>query len=298
MLPWLLCAALACVLLAVLLKLRLVQGSMDALADTLSARLSEDTNNPIFLSVRDKHARRLAARLNEELKELRRLRLAYENGDRALKETVTNVSHDLRTPLTAIRGYLELLEQKQTDAETARWLTLIDDRVRAMTALTEELLVCASAGGERELCMEPVDIGAAVERSAAGFYAALSARGITPVITLPAARVVRMLDKKAFARVLENLFSNAIKYSGGDLTVTLTEDGALTFANSAPDLNEVCVGRMFDRFFTVDTARAAGGLGLSIAKTLVTRMGGVIDASYQAGRLCITVFYSAQGASR
>ncbi len=111
MLPWLLCGALAVLALALLVRLRLLQKSLDGIAAQLGDRLASDTNNPIFLPTRDAHARKLAGALNVHLKELRRARQRYENGDRELKEAVTNVSHDLRTPLTAICGYLELLDK-------------------------------------------------------------------------------------------------------------------------------------------------------------------------------------------
>ncbi|MDE6280798.1 MAG: cell wall metabolism sensor histidine kinase WalK, partial [Oscillospiraceae bacterium] len=102
MLPWLLYGVLTVVVLSLIVRLRLLQNSLDEIERQLGERLASDTNNPIFLSSRNPHARRLAAELNAQLKELRRQRQRYENGDRELKEAVTNVSHDLRTPLTAI----------------------------------------------------------------------------------------------------------------------------------------------------------------------------------------------------
>ena len=98
MLPWLICAALAALALVLLLRLYLLQKSLDDITGQLGERLLSDTNSPILLPTRDPHARRLAGELNVQLRELRRLRQRYENGDRELKEAVTNVSHDLRTP--------------------------------------------------------------------------------------------------------------------------------------------------------------------------------------------------------
>ena len=112
-----------------------------------------------------------------------------------------------------------------------------------------------------------------------------------PTIQLPEGRVERNLDPTAAGRVLSNLISNALKYSAGDFSVTMTPDGVITFANSAPDLNPVLVQRLFDRFFTVETARHSTGLGLSIAKLLTQQMEGTLEAKYQEGQLVITLSF-------
>lgn len=288
MLPWLLCGALAAIVLVLCVRLRLLQKALDEIAAQLGKRLSSDTNNPIFLSSRDPHARKLAADLNVHLRELRRQRQRFEHGDRDLKEAVTNVSHDLRTPLTAICGYLELLDKREKTPEQARYLALIAERAESMKRLTEELLrYSVAAGGEEEFRLEPVDLNAAVEEAVASFYGALVERGIVPAVSLPAERVVRNLDRAALSRILGNLLSNALKYSGGDLEVTLASDGAITLSNAAPGLDEVQVGRLFDRFYTVSTGRSATGLGLSIARALTERLGGAIAARYGDGRLYV-----------
>ena len=292
MLPWLLCAALAAVVLVLAARLYLLQKSLDDIGRQLGERLDSDTNTPIFLSTRDAHARKLAAQLNTQLRELRRQRQRYESGDRELKEAVTNVSHDLRTPLTAICGYLELLERGDKTPSQARYLALIADRAEAMRRLTEELLrYSVAAGGEETLHLEPVDLNASVEEAIVSFYAALTERGVTPRVSLPGERVVRELDRAALSRVLGNLLNNALKYSGGDLDVALTPDGTITLSNTAPGLDEVQVGRLFDRFYTVESGRGSTGLGLSIAKALTERMGGTASACYEAGRLSVILHF-------
>jgi len=292
MLPWLLCALLAAAIAVLLAKLWLLRRSLDDIGRQLGERLASDTNSPIFLATRDPHARKLAAALNVQLKELRRQRRRYENGDRELREAVTNVSHDLRTPLTAICGYLELLEREEKTPTQARYLALISNRAEAMKQLTEELLrYSVAAGGEEELHLEPVDLNAALEEAGASFYGALVEAGIAPRVSLPEERVIRALDKTALSRVLGNLLANALKYSGGDLDVALDTDGTITLSNTAPELDEVQVGRLFDRFFTVEAARRTTGLGLSIAKALTERMGGTISAQYEDGRLTICLHF-------
>ena len=292
MLPWLLCGILAATVLILCVRLRLLQKSLDDIDAQLEERLGSDTNNPIFLSARDPHARKLAGALNVQLKELRRLRQRYENGDRELKEAVTNVSHDLRTPLTAICGYLELLDKGEKSRAQARYLALIADRAEAMRQLTEELLrYSVAAGPEEGLTAEPVDLNAAVEEAVASFYGALVEGGVTPSVSLPEERVVRSLDRAALSRVLGNLLNNALRHGGGDLEVTLDSTGVITLANTATELDEVQVGRLFDRFYTVETGRSSTGLGLSIARSLTERMGGTIAARYEAGRLWVSLCF-------
>ena len=290
MLPWLICGGLAALALVLRIQLRLLQKSLDDITDQLGDRLSSDTNNPIFLPTRDPCARRLAARLNVQLKELRRQRQRYESGDRELREAVTNVSHDLRTPLTAICGYLELLEKGDNTPRQARYLSLIAGRAQAMRRLIEELLRCTVAASlEDGLSPEAVDLNGAVEEAVAALYGAFIEAGIVPRVSLPPERVARSLDRAALSRVLGNLLANALKYSAGDLDVVLSPDGAITLSNAAPALDEVQVGRLFDRFYTVETGRGSTGLGLSIARSLTERMGGTISARYGVGRLWVEV---------
>ena len=287
---YLACAILAIAVLALGIKVLSMRRSARQMLRELTEKLSEDTNTLISLSGSDREMRRLAAELNRQLRTLRELRLRYQQGDQELKDAVTNISHDLRTPLTAICGYLELLEREEKSEAASRYLERIAERTEAMKALTEELfrysVVLSTA---EDMTPEPVDLNAALEEASADFYAALTGRGIEPVIDLPQTHVVRHLNRAALNRILSNLFSNALKYSDGDLEVTLSPEGELAFSNAAAGLDPVQVGRLFDRFFSLEAARSSTGLGLAIARTLVERMGGSIAAGYQAGRLTVTV---------
>ena len=296
MLPWLLCAALAAAVLILCLRLWLLHRAMDELRAQLPDLMGEDTNVLLGISSRDKHARALAAALNRELRELRRLRWKYMSGDRELKEAVTNISHDLRTPLTAICGYLELLEREDRSEAVEKYLAYIGERAEAMRRLTEELFcysVVLSPDSEPET--GPGDLRAALERSLAGFYPALTERGITPEVALPDGPVICLLNEDAVSRVFGNVLSNALRYSAGDLSVRLTPEGAVEFENSAPGLDEVQVGRLFDRFFTVEAARGGTGLGLAIARVLMEQMGGCVSAELRGGRLCIRAVFAREG---
>ena len=290
---WLLVIVLSLGVLALSAKLLLMRRDLHVLAADLHDHLHTDSNTLLTSDSRDPALRAVAATLNDELTELRRQRLRYENGDRELKQAVTNISHDLRTPLTAINGYLDLLEGEEKSTAAARYLSLIENRSDAMTRLTEELFRYSVILAEEEpLAHEPVVLNDALAESLASFYGALTSRGITPQIKICDTRVTRLLDKDALARVLANILNNALKYSDGDLAVQLDEDGTLYFSNHAAALDEVSTAQLFDRFFTVENARHSTGLGLSIAKSLTEQMHGEISAAYSDSLLTITLRFS------
>ena len=288
---WAAAAVLAAVVLALGVKLWLLRRGAKALRLGLSQKLREDTNTLLSLPCRDRELRRLASSLNEELRLLRKERLRYQQGDRELKEAVVNVSHDLRTPLTALSGYVELLKGEALSPAGQRYLSQIEDRAQAMQAMTEELFRYSLAAEETALTLEPVDLRAAVEEALLSFYGAFQQKGVVPQLSLPQGPVTRQLDKAALSRVLGNILTNALKYSPGELAVALSPAGVLTFSNPAPDLDPVSAGRLFHRFYTVESSAQSTGLGLSIARELTQRLGGTISARWESGRLQVELTF-------
>lgn len=286
---------LACCVLLLALKLAALYRAADELRQEFAARIGEDTNVGIDLSVRDRHMRLLAADMDEQLHLLRKEYLRYTHGDQELKNAVTNISHDLRTPLTAICGYMDLLAKEPVSPTVREYLSIIDNRVAALKHLTEELFrysifLSVDSYDERE----PISLNSTLEECIAGYYAALKKAGIEPDIALPEKQVVRTLNKQALMRIFSNVIGNALKYSKGDLRIVLTEEGEVHFTNLAPDLDVLSTAKLFDRFYTVENARPQGatGLGLSIARTLAEDMGGSMSASYADGMLDIIIQFA------
>ena len=272
------------------MKWALLRASLREVSRELAEKLRTDTNTLISLSSGDRAVRALATQMNIQLQALRRERLRLQKGDAELKNAITNVSHDLRTPLTAICGYLELLEKEEHSEKARRYLAVIRERSQAMRDLTEELFrYSMAAAAAEEMTRQPVSVKDVLEQSLAGFYGSLTEKGISPEIRLPNGPVTRNLDPAALRRIFDNLLNNALKYSDGDLRVSLTEAGEAVFSNAAGKLDCVQTQRLFDRFYTVETASGSTGLGLSIAHMLVEKMGGEIGAEYVSGRLRIFV---------
>ena len=144
---------------------------------------------------------------------------------------------------------------------------------------------------EEKLHIEQVCINDILEQSLVGFYGVFTKKDIIPDIQMPEIKIIRYLDKMAVRRVFDNILSNAARYADGDFAVKLTAEGKILFSNHAANLSRVEVERLFERFFTVQTAKESTGIGLSIAKVLTEKMDGNIDAAYSAGYLSIQVIF-------
>lgn len=292
MVAYLLCTVILLFILSIvlLIKVLLLKKSAKEIKNAFEEKLNTDTNTLIDISSNDKDMRHLAASVNSSLRVLRDKRNFFQSRDTELKNAVTNISHDLRTPLTAIFGYLDLLESEEKSENAARYLSFIENRANAMKTLTEEMFrysIILSSDNTADTA--DVNLCSVLEESIASFYGALVEKGIEPEINIPNKPIIRKVSKRSLTRVFENIINNALKYSDGDLTIDLNENGEISFSNSAKNLDEVQTGRLFDRFFTVRENRSSTGLGLAIAKTLVEQMGGTIGAKYFDGKITITV---------
>lgn len=277
------------IIFVLLAKVYFLRKSAEEITEAFRDRLAADTNTLVDISSRDPYMRKLASEINVQLRLLRKERHRYQQGDQELKEAVTNISHDLRTPLTAICGYLDLLDREEKSETVQRYLSQIENRTEALKNLTEELFRYSVVSSSPELKLEKLEVVRALEESLLSFYGVMQEKGIQPQISLPDEPVYRELDKDALNRIFSNIISNVLKYSDGDFSVTMCTDGCITFTNTAKELNALTVGRLFDRFYTVNAGRNSTGLGLSIAKLLTERMGGDIEARYEAEQLYIAV---------
>lgn len=281
---------LVVIIFALLLKIFYMRKAIREIKRGFSEKLYTDTNTPIMLSSHDKLVSSLANDINVELKELQKQKHRYIQGDKELKNAITNISHDLRTPLTTICGYLRLLDKEEKSEHIARQLSIIKNRTFALKQLVEELFRYTTiiSDTENSVYTETV-INNVLEDCISSYYAIFKEKGITPNINLCEQKIVRSVDKTALLRIFNNVIDNAIKYSVGDLTISLFENGKIVFSNHTSDLNEIQIGKLFDRFYTVNTARKSTGLGLSIAKALIEKMDGNISADYSNNVLSIII---------
>lgn len=279
---------LSIILIFVFIKIYLMKKSIREIQVSLNDILKSDTNNLLTINSSDKEIINLTKNLNFELKNLRQKELQYKNGNQELKQIITNISHDMRTPLTAISGYLDLLNDTNDKTIQNDYLKVINQKTDDLILLTEQLFNFSTTIdiGDK-LKKDKFCVNEILEETLANFYGIFKSKNIVPEIYICSSKIYRYFNKNSIIRVFENILSNISKYSEGNFKVVLSDDGKITFLNLSSYLDSTTVQKIFDRYFTVENAKKSTGLGLSIAKQLVELNDGSISAKYQNGYLII-----------
>ena len=257
--------------------------------------LKSDTNNLITISSSEKNIKKLATSLNIELKTIRKQKLQYENGNQELKKLVTNISHDLRTPLTAIKGYIDLIEKDKLSKNQEKYLNIIQKKTNELTELTEQLFdFSKTIDNNIKISKEKCNINEILEEVLASYYVIFKEKGIEPQISMCSENVYKKLNKASIIRIFENILSNISKYCVNNFKVELKDDGTIIFANKVKDglLDATTVQKIFDRYFTVENDKKSTGIGLSIAKELVELNDGSISANFTKDTLIIEIKFA------
>lgn len=272
------------------IKLYVLKKSIKEIHISLSRILKTDTNQLLTISSADKEMKLFVNDLNKELQNLRKEKLEYQNGNQELKKIVTNISHDIRTPLTAIQGYIDLLKKNTEKQE--EYIQIIEKKTEELTLLTDQLFDFSTTMDvgikiKKEKCC----INEILEEVLANMYPIFKEKQMNPKLEICKQKIYRNLDKNSINRIFENILSNVCKYGEGDFKVTLDSKGVITFSNKATSLDEITVQKIFDRYFTVENAKKSTGLGLSISKQLVELNGGTISAKYVKENLIIKICF-------
>jgi len=267
--------------------------SLSEILENLNTILNTDTNNLITTQTNNKIINNIANKLNINLKELRKQKLEYHNGNAEIKRSITDITHDLRTPLTSIKGYTDLLKKEKSNIKQKEYLHIIDERVDNIIELTEQLFDYSTAlDNEDKLTKENICLNDILEETIISYYALLKKNNINPDINICSNKIYRNLDKNMLIRILENIISNSIKYTENDLKITLDNDGKITISNKTNKLDKITVEKIFNRYYTVESAKKTRGIGLSIAKHLVELNNGTIKATYKKKILTIEIEFN------
>ncbi len=238
--------------------------------------IKTDTNSKITISTRSKEFKNLVLELNNSLNELKILRMEYNNGNKELRKIIINLSHDLRTPITAIIGYLNLLEEKNIKLKE---LDIIQKRVYELKDLTEDLFRYVLLT-EVHQEMTKINVIKILEDTLLSFYESLKQANLEVNISFTNKEIFVNSNTETIQRIFGNIFSNIIKYAEQKLDIKV-EERKIYFSNPTSKFDNIQVGKIFDRYFTVSYKEHGTGLGLDIARSLIEEIGGNIKASLQ-----------------
>ncbi|WP_434297307.1 sensor histidine kinase [Clostridium sporogenes] len=249
------------------------------------------TNKKINTEIADKDIEELACAVNEYLELYKRNeqeKIIFEN---TLKQGIANMSHDLRTPLTSIIGYLKLLENDEIDKKEA--LDILKNKTNKLNILINDFFELASIESEDyKLDMIKVNLTNIVRDEILSLYEAFQDKGLKPKINILDKPIFIMSDKDSLERIIDNLLSNTLKYAEKDIEINLEESNdkvILKISNICTSIDEKDVLYMFDKFYMADKVRKGQGtgLGLSIVKSLMEKMDGIITSKFEQNRVSI-----------
>ena len=294
MIPALILLALVC---AVLIgrQLTLEQGLHNA-ARRMREQMADETTARLSLPCPSAGAEELLVCLNELLELRQEERAAYRRKEQELRRQIANVSHDLRTPLTSILGYLQLLEGDGLSPERkAEYLAVIEGRARTLqTFIAAFYDLSRIEGGELPLERDKVDLGRALSDQLAAAYEQIEESGLVMEVDIAPDMPPVWADGGAVTRIFSNLLTNALRHGEDTLAVKLYREGnavVSAFSNRADGLTAEDAAHVFERFYTADKMRTgqSTGLGLAIVKALAERMGHTVAARWEDGVFTVEV---------
>ena len=276
---------LACAVILLLYKYIKLRSEIKKVSDQLEELVDDNSEKMLDISFVDKEFERLAGLFNKYNDKQRQIVAGAMKDEEFLKDSVANISHDLRTPLTVILGHLQLLSKSDLTPEQAERVETVQNKAIRMKELVDTFyeysLVTTS---DTKLEPEKLNLVNMLFDFISENAPLMDKKGITPHISLPEHSVFITSDKKTLDRILQNLITNTIRYSEGDISITLTpgeKQVSLTIGNPITPDSQLNPERMFDRFYTGDSSRSSGGtgLGLAVVKELTARLGGEVSAS-------------------
>lgn len=259
-----------------------------------------DVNKQQYINIRtksvDKDTENLVTKINLLYDENQRVNAEKKKVEEEIRTSVANMSHDLRTPLTSIMGYIQLFKAENISKdEKKEYIDIIERRTKTLQVLISSFYdLSRIENNEYKFNLEKVNLSKILCENVAGFYNDFISNSIEPIIEIDESIPDIVSDEKAVIRVFSNLINNAIKHGKGHVKISLKEKAGVIiteFINGTSDLKDEDVSKLFDRFYTADKSRndRNTGLGLAITKSLVEQLGNEIEAKLVGKDLVITI---------
>ncbi len=271
----------------------LMKKDLRSINRTLAAIRRSNSNAKVTTQTLDPDITRLANQINEILEEQKKGLLSAEKMSRDLQQAITNISHDLKTPLTSALGYVQMVISNKTPLEKRdEYLEIIEKRLESLSLLLDELFEFSRISeGTIEIHSEKLNVSNLLGDVLSLYYEDFTLKKIIPVVQFPEAPVYIFADGNVLKRIFQNLIQNALVHGAEFFSVTIEPGARLIFKNSMENVENIDANRLFERFYTADLSRSGKttGLGLAICKELVEKLDGKITAKIEENSLVISI---------
>ena len=266
----------------------------------LKKTIDEDYNRQLRVTLLDKDVEALATEINRNLEYQKSLKLETENSRRQLEQSISDIAHDLRTPLTVVKGNLQMLESEDLSPKGREYLDISRRKAESLKGMVDEFFeLSVLESDSKPVEMEKVDITAFLTEFVVENETLIRSHNLAPEITFPEKSIFVQANRAILSRVFSNLMGNILKYAkeGFELGIyeeTLSDSGKnekkvcrIRVGNNVDDPSAIDIDHIFDRTYRADKARSDGsaGLGLYIARLLTTKQKGSITACLENGKL-------------
>ena len=240
----------------------------------------------------------LSDRLNDLLELRRKEKQYYQEKETLIADTYTNLSHDIRTPLTSLDGYFQLMEACENVEEQRRYLSIIHERIHSLNEMLEELFMFTKLKNESyRLELTSCCINRILKETVFSYYDDWVRREIQPDIQITEEQLYIDGNKQGLSRIIQNVIKNGLDHGEKKIRIVLKREqnqAVLRISNQVTASEQIDIEHVFDRFYKADAARSktSTGLGLSIAREFVRRMNGEIGAKIEENEFIVEMRFN------
>lgn len=258
--------------------------------------LEGKTEKKIDISLLDRDIEYLAGNINRNINFQKQLRIEVLRDEQKLKDSIANISHDLRTPLTSIMGYLQLLEKSELSEKQREKINILKKKSETLQNLVTSFFeITVIENNNIHINLEKVNLNNFLSDALLQNIVSFKEAGIEPIFDLQSTTIFIEADKMVLQRIVQNLISNILKYGSSYVKISLAEkeNVELSFANKVKDPEKIDVNLLFEKFYIADRSRSSGstGLGLSIVKLLAEKINAKAYAEIEEDILTLKIVF-------
>lgn len=291
-------AVLVVIILMLTLRLLIIKNEIRKISEELDNTRVSGYNKQLQISLIDKNLSAMGASINKNLDYQKELKLKHEKDEKQLKQSISDIAHDLRTPLTIVKGNLQLLSKEQAlSAQSQEYIRVCNEKSELLKNMIDDFFeLSVLESDQKEIPLVPINATNLIMQFILDNETIIRQKGLTPSVNLPEKTALLLGDDILINRMLSNLLNNILKYGKDNFELGLVEEGERTvifFSNEIDKDTKIDSTKLFDRSYRADKSRheSGAGLGLYIVKLLAEKQKGQVSAEIKEQKLIIKLYF-------